>query len=82
MPCEPANPPMLPPELQVILDSIQRGKPFRSIEEANRVLAERMREYNERPQDALSGLSPDEVAQLLNGDWRTQGALRLAEEFR
>ena len=58
-----------PPELQAIIDEIGRGPPFASVEEVNRVLADRMREYNASPQSALGGLSPDEMGQLLYGDW-------------
>jgi hypothetical protein len=35
-----------PPELQAIFDEIERAGPFASVEEINRLLAVRMREYN------------------------------------
>jgi hypothetical protein len=66
-----------PPELQAIIEEIGRAGPFASVEEINRVLAARTREYNASPQAALGGLSPDEMGQLLYGDWMSQGALRL-----
>jgi hypothetical protein len=66
-----------PPELQAIFDEIERAGPFASVEEINRVLAARTRDYNATPQAALGGLSPEEMSQLLYGDWVSQGALRL-----
>jgi hypothetical protein len=33
--------------------------------------------YNQAPQDALAGLSPDQVDDLLSGDWYQSGPLRL-----
>jgi len=66
-----------PPELQAIFDEIERAGPFASVEEINRLLAVRMREYNASQQAVLGGLSPDEMGQLLYGDWISQGALRL-----
>jgi hypothetical protein len=66
-----------PPELQAIVDEIKRVGPYASFEEINRVLAARTREYNASPQAALGGLSPDEMSQLLYGDWISVGTLRL-----
>lgn len=37
--------------------------------------------YNQAPQDELFGLSPDELAQLYRGDWRTVGAVRLRPDL-
>jgi hypothetical protein len=71
--------PKRPPELQAVLEAIEREGPYASIEEANRVLGAQMRDYNTRPQAALGGLSPDEMSQLLYGDWASRGALRLDE---
>ena len=68
-----------PPELQAVFDAIEQGGPFASIEDANRILAVHMREYNTSPPAELGGLSPDETTQLLHGDWMTRGALRLAD---
>lgn len=68
-----------PPEFQAIIDEIARHAPYASIEEINRVLAARTRDYNATAQAALGGLSPDEMSQLLYGDWISQGALRLNE---
>jgi hypothetical protein len=66
-----------PPELQSIFDELSRAGPFASIEEMNRLVAARTRDYNATPQAELGGLSPDEMSQLLYGDWASQGALRL-----
>lgn len=68
-----------PPELQAIFDAIERGGPYESLEEVNRILAGHMREYNSRAQRDLGGLSPDTIGQLLHGDWTSEGALRLTE---
>jgi len=65
------------PDFQAILDELTGGESFGSIEEANRVMEARVREYNARPQAELGGLSPDRMIQLLNGDWMTDGAVRL-----
>lgn len=70
-----------PPELQEIVDEIQRLAPFKSVEEVNRLLAARAQEYNSRPQEELGGLSPDEMRQLLYGDWTSTGALRVNERL-
>jgi hypothetical protein len=66
-----------PPEIQAIFDAITRGGPYRSIDQANRVIAARMEAYNSTPQEALGGLSPDQMNQLLSGDWHSTGALRV-----
>lgn len=71
------SPPKRPPELQSIFDELSRAGPFASIEEVNRLVAVRTRDYNATPQAELGGLSPDEMSQLLYGDWTSQGALRL-----
>ena len=42
-----------PPELQAIIDEIGRAGPFASLEEVNRLLAVRVREYNATPQSEL-----------------------------
>lgn len=63
--------------MQAIFDEIKRTGPFASLEEVNRLLAVRVREYNATPQAVLGGLSPEEMGQLLSGDWISQGALRL-----
>lgn len=70
-----------PPELQAILDLLQGGAPFASIEEAQRAVNAQMRGYNSRPQADLGGLSPDQMQQLLYGDWKSTGALRLNERL-
>ncbi|MDQ6634486.1 MAG: hypothetical protein M3Z10_06975 [Gemmatimonadota bacterium] len=66
-----------PPELQSIVDELSRAGPFGSIGEMNRSVALRTRDYNAAPQAELGGLSPDEMSQLLYGDWTSHGALRL-----
>lgn len=70
-----------PPELRAIIDAIERDGPYESVEEVNRILAVRMREYNSRPQRDLGGLSPDEMGQLFYGDWTSEGALRLTQSL-
>ena len=37
--------------------------------------------YNAAPQAELLGLSPNQVMQLLDGDWRTTGAVRLTSQL-
>lgn len=69
------------PVIQAVFDAIAEIEPFGSIEEGNRLVAERMLEYNARPQAELGGLSPDAMGQLLYGDWKSQGALRLEERL-
>ena len=68
-----------PPELQAIIDEVMRLGEFASVDEINSHLAGRTRDYNAAPQADLGGLSPDEMSQLLYGDWTTTGALRLNE---
>ena len=70
-----------PPELQAIFDSLQQEGPFTSVADAQRQLDARLRDYNARPQADLCGLSPDVVAQLLEGDWAGTGALRLTDSL-
>ena len=70
-----------PPELQAVFDLFERSGPYTSMEEANRLMAAQVREYNARPQADLGGLSPDAMSQLLYGDWVSEGALRLNEEL-
>jgi hypothetical protein len=55
--------------------------PFGSLEDANRALTVFTDEYNQRPQAELGGLSPDQMAQLLYGDWVGHGALLLNESL-
>jgi len=70
-----------PPELQDLFDAIARGGPYASIDEVNRILSARLAGYNTTPQAELGGLSPDELSQLVYGDWRSDGALRLNESL-
>lgn len=62
--------------LNDVLEQLGR-EPFTSIEALNRRAAALMEEYNARPQADLGGLSPNQMSQLLRGDWTTTGALRL-----
>jgi hypothetical protein len=64
-------------DIQGIFEAIDEAANSSSIEEANRAMSKRVRDYNARPQAELGGLSPDKMIQLLNGDWITDGALRL-----
>lgn len=70
-----------PPDLDSLLNQISRGGPYVSLDDVNRAAAERMREYNTRPQPDLGGLSPDEMQQLLSGDWESSGALRVRDDL-
>ena len=67
-------------ELQALLDEMARDAPFPSIDALNARLAQRMQQYNTTPQPELGGLSPDQAAQLLYGDWATVGAFRVTGE--
>lgn len=70
-----------PPELQAVFDLLERGEPFASIEDAQRAMDAQMRGYNSRPQADLGGLSPSQMYDLLYGDWKSTGALRLNEHL-
>lgn len=65
-----------------MLDEIARDAPFASLDALNAQLARRMQAYNTTPQDELGGLTPDQMAQLLYGDWATAGALRVVGDAR
>ena len=69
------------PDFRSIVDEIVRSAPAASLDELNRRLAARTRAYNSTPQAELGGLSPDQMAQLLYGDWVSKGALRLNEKL-
>ena len=70
----------IPPELAAALERIlAEGRPL-SIEEVNARMQAEVRDYNARPQRELGGLSPDALYRLLEGDWRTTGPLRIAED--
>jgi hypothetical protein len=71
-----SNAPELP-NLQALLDEIAREAPFASIASLNARLAHRVQQYNTTPQPELGGLSPDQMAQLLYGDWTSVGAFRV-----
>ena len=72
--------PPRPPGIQSILDELAKGPAFDSLDALNRHLARRMQDYNTQPQAELGALSPDQVAQLLAGDWTSIGALRVARD--
>lgn len=69
------------PDIQDLIAEIERGGPYASIDDVNRLLTERTSAYNARPQAELGGLSPDDMAALLYGDWKSTGALRLNEDL-
>lgn len=54
---------------------------FESLEEAQAFLDRAAAAYNQQPQDELGGLSPDQMHDLLQGDWFTTGPLRLNPEI-
>lgn len=70
-----------PPELQDILDDLALGGPFASLEDAERQMTKLVQSYNSRPQADLGGLSPSQMYDLLYGDWKSTGALRLNEHL-
>lgn len=67
--------------LEDLLDEIEHAGSCRSLDDLNRHLARKADEYNARPQAELGGLSPEQMAQLLYGDWERTGALRLREDL-
>ena len=65
---------------QVIADAAAAAGDPPSLEELNARIAERMDEYNLRPQPALGGLAPVQVWRLLHSDWTSpESALRVDE---
>lgn len=68
------------PDFEQILREIERAGPA-SVDDVNRIIAEKVETYNTRPQEALGGLSPDQMHAILSGDWNTNGALRLNESL-
>lgn len=68
-------------DFRSIVEELLRSTPAASLDELNRQLAARTRAYNATPQAELGGLSPDQAASLLYGDWASQGALRLNEHL-
>lgn len=72
---------MRPPDVQAIFDAVEANGPYESIEDLNRALAAVTAEHNRRPQAELGGLSPEQLAQVLYGDWASRGALRLNEHL-
>jgi hypothetical protein len=68
--------PPMPAGIEAIKAEMARRR-FRSLAEAEAFLQRRMLEYNDTPQDELGGLSPNQMADLMSGDWETTGALRL-----
>jgi hypothetical protein len=66
----------MPAGIEAIKAELARRR-FGSMEEVQAFLQRRMLEYNDTPQDELGGLSPNQMADLMGGDWETTGALRL-----
>ena len=77
MPRRPSDPHDLIGEL---LGDVPLGS-LPTMAEAQRQIEARMREYNERPQEDLGGLSPVQMTELLYSDWSTTGAFRLNEKL-
>jgi len=69
--------PPRPPGLQAIFDELAAAPPAASLAALNRQFANRVAAYNTSPQAELGGLSPDQMQQILRGDWDTIGALRV-----
>lgn len=65
-----------PTELDTILNELMAQK-FDSLEEVQEFFGGRVAAYNATPQEELGGLTPDQMAQLLDGDWYSFGAMRL-----
>jgi len=70
-----------PPELERIFSELAHQS-FRSPAAAQVWLDRRMSEYNAAPQAELGGLSPVQVGELIYGDWKSIGGLRLDEGCR
>jgi hypothetical protein len=66
----------MPPGVRAIQAELAAHQ-WPSLNEANAFLARRTAEYNAAPQAELGGLTPEEMFELLNGDWETTGPLRL-----
>ena len=73
--------PPRPPGLQAIFDQLAAGSAPRSLDALNRQLARQMQAYNAAPQAELGGLSPEQMHQLLSGDWAETGAMRVADDL-
>lgn len=70
----------LPPDLRAIQAELAAHQ-WESLEQAHEFLQRRMARYNAGPQAELGGLSPNEMQQLLSGDWNGEGPLRLNREL-
>jgi hypothetical protein len=75
-----ASPSRLPPELEEILEGLERGD-FGGLEEARVELERRMDRYHATPQEALAGLSPDQAQALLYERLDGAGHLRFSENL-
>ncbi len=64
-------------QLHTKLRSLLMAKGFTDIEEARALLDAELNAYNDAGQDSLGGLSPLEMHALLEGDWVTQGPMRI-----
>ena len=69
------------PAIEQLIGMIAEGGPYLDLQHAERELERRVRDYNERPQADLGGQSPTEMMQLLGGDWKSKGPLRLNESL-
>ena len=72
--------PDLPPGFQAIHSAFENGA-FESLEEAQAFLDRKVAAYNTAPQDELHGLSPQQMHDLLQGDWESTGPLRLSTDL-
>jgi hypothetical protein len=71
-----------PSDPRAIIDELREElsrQSFANEADVQRFLDARMQVYNTRPQPELGGLSPMQMSELLAGDWRTTGALRVNE---
>lgn len=78
-------PPRQPPDdVAALLASIREqleSREFASIEEAQAHVNRLLARQNAAPRKDLGGLSPDDLAQLLYGDWNRPGPLRLGRDL-
>jgi hypothetical protein len=79
-PEEGASPSHLSPELEEVLEGLERGD-IGSLEEAQVELEHRMELYNATPQEALGGISPDQAQALLSEGLDGDGHLRFSENL-
>ncbi len=79
-----SQPPPRPEEIAAIFAAVRAelaSREWDSIEELEAHMGRFMARQNAAPQPDLGGLTPDELAQVLYGDWRGPGPLRVVREL-